>query len=293
VVVCESQVLAGHYIPVAELWPPFNFGSLDKGIFVVIVGYIDESYDGKKIPSTFSLTCTVATGSEWPYIELAWLKCLEEKNASLLRQGRKPISRYHSRDINNFHGDFADWTGSERKEFCEKLIKVFSHHDWGYEGYAVNLKEVVEKWPEYESDPFVWAYEVLLKFIMHEIGKGVVTEVPDYTVTLFHERCAYDGVLLEAFNQLINDPGFAYKHVFTTIAPIGWERCIPLQPADLVAYENFKEVHRAEAVKEGDKERPRRLIFSELISLDSFVPHLKQLTRENIADMRKFRLQRR
>lgn len=259
---------------------------------VVIVGYIDESYDGERIPATFSLTCTIATGSEWPWIEMAWLKCLEEKNASLQRQGRKPISRYHSRDLNNFRGDFADWTGSERKEFCEKLIRVFSHHKWGYEGYVINLQELVDEWPEAQSDPFKWAYDVLLKFIMREIGQGVVTEAPDYTVTLFHERCAYDGVLRGAFNSLMQDPDFTYKDVFTTIEPRGWESCIPLQPADLVAYENFKEAHRSETAKAGGKQRPRRLIFSELISLDTFVPHLKQFTRKNIADLRRFVEQR-
>lgn len=251
------------------------------------IGYIDESHSGEPIPSMFCLTCTMAAGSEWPWIEMAWQKCVDEKNASLRQQKRPLISRYHSRDINSYRGEFKDWTGLKRQEFCEKLMKVFSRHTWGYEGYLINLKDAVKEWPEIGSDPLPCAYDVLLKFMMVEIGKGLSTEAPDCTMTLFHERSRYDGVLQDSFNAMMNDPTFAYKDFFTTIAPKGWEHCVPLQPADLVAYENFKEGYRTLPVRPGEKTRNRRIIFSELISLDSFVPHLRQLTRENIIELKR------
>lgn len=245
-------------------------------------GYIDESYTGEAVPSMFCLTCTIAQGSEWPWIEMAWQKCLEEKNAFLVKQGRTPISRYHSIDINNFCGEFADWNGQERQEFCQKLMKVFSRHTWGYEGYLINLKELVDVWPETSGEPIGFAYDLLLKLMMAEIGKGISTELPGETITLFHERCSYNGVLLDSFDAMMDDPSFAYRDAFTTIAPQGWEKSILLQPADLIAYENFKEGYRTLPVPPGGKVRGRRIIFSELMSLDSFVPHLKQITRENI-----------
>ena len=230
----------------------------------------------------FSLTCTMAMGNEWPWIELAWLKCLEEKNASLLAQGGTPISRYHSVDINNFRGEFADWNGLERQAFCEKLMRIFSRHEWGYEGYLINLQEMVEELPEAKSDPIGVAYDVLLKFLMAEIGKGIM-ELPSGKITLFHERCDYDGVFLDSFNTLIDDPTFTSRTCFTTIAPMGWEDCVPLQPADLVAYENFKEGFRR---LPSGKPRERRKILEKLLSMDSFVPHAKIFTRDNIIKMK-------
>ena len=122
-------------------------------------------------------------------------------------------------------------------------MRVFSRHEWGYEGYLLNLQEMVEEIPETKFDPVGVAYDVLLKFLMSEIGKGIM-ELPQGKITLFHERCAYDGVLLDSFNTLINDPTFISRKCFTTIAPMGWEDCVPLQPADLIAYENFKEGFR-------------------------------------------------
>jgi hypothetical protein len=61
---------------------------------VILRGYIDESYSGESPPKMLSLTCTFAHRAEWPWIEIAWQRCLDEKNATLKEQGRKPIRRY-------------------------------------------------------------------------------------------------------------------------------------------------------------------------------------------------------
>lgn len=290
--VCESQARA---ISLNELWDGFGHKGFEREVFGLlrtVLGYIDESYTGESIPDVFCLTCTMAAGCEWPWIVMAWEKCLEEKNALLISQGRKPVSRYHSKDLNNFRNEFADWTGLEREEFCKSLMRVFARHTWGYEGCLLNLHELVEEWPETKDSPIPFAYDLLLKFLMIQIGKGITAEAHDYTVTLFHERCNCDGVLADSFGYMMNDPTFGYKDVFTTIAPMGWERCVPLQPADLVAYENFKEGRRLLPKPEEDAHRQRRIIFSELVSLESFVPHLKQISRENIRELRRIHEQR-
>jgi len=251
-------------------------------MFMMLEGYIDESYSRENPPQIFSLTCTIARGNEWAWIEMAWRKCLEEKNAALIEQGRTPISRYHSVDINNFREEFTDWDGPERKEFCEKLVKVFARHEIGYDGYLINLQTMAEVWPEAKEDLMGSAYHILLRFLMLDIGEGINLDLPDEKIVLFHDRCNYDGVLLDAFNRSVKDPTFRYAKYFTTIAPMGWEDCIPLQPADLVAYENFKEGYR----HLDEAQRPRRKIFSELLSLDSFAPHLRFINRENIIKLK-------
>jgi hypothetical protein len=232
----------------------------------------------------FSLTCTLARASEWPWIEMAWQKCLDEKNASLRLQGRTLLRRYHSRSINSFRDEFEGWDGEERKAFCEKLIRIFSHHVCGYEGYLINLRELVDEWPETGSDPMGFAYHNLLKLLMIVIGENLNRILPGEKITLFHERCDYDGEILEAFNQLMRDPTFPYQHCFTTIQPVGWEDCIALQPADLMAYENFKEGLRHLPT---EKPRERRAIFTELVAIESFVAHLQALGRSDIIRLKE------
>jgi hypothetical protein len=141
---------------------------------------------------------------------------------------------------------------------------------------------MAEELPETKGDPIGVAYDVLLKFLMAEIGSGIV-EIPNGKITLFHERCSYDGTLLASFNELIDDPTFSSRKYFTTIAPMGWEDCVPLQPADLVAYENFKEGFRQ---LPNPKPRQRRKILEKLLSMDTFAPRAKMLTRGNITEMK-------
>ncbi len=251
---------------------------------MILSGYIDESYSGELQPPTFALTCTIAPATEWLWIGWAWENCLHEKNVELRAQGRSPISRYHAKDINNFAMEFSDWNGGERDVFHQKLVrKVFARHRWGYEGYVLNLRELAEEWPQTASDPIEFAYHILLQFLMFEMGRGISKELPGWKADLFHERCNYNGTLRTSFNKLVGDPTFAYKDVFTTIEPKGWQDCVPLQPADLIAYENFKDVHRS---RPGQKVRNRRRLFQEILSLDSFVPHLKSISRRDIPKLK-------
>lgn len=251
---------------------------------MVLKGYIDESYSRENPPKVFGLTCTIADARDWLWIEWAWENCLDEKNAALRRAGRREITRYHAAEINSYAGDFEGWDDKERREFHEKLIrKVFARHLMGYEGYAINLEQLVELWPEAKRDPLEFAYGSLTKFLMIEIGKGMSGDIPDWKITLFHDRCPYDGSFLSAFDQLINDPSFKYRHCFTTIEPKGWKQCTALQPADLIAYENMKEIYTGFEVKK----RGRRKIFASLLSLESFRPHLKSMNDANILLMKR------
>jgi hypothetical protein len=86
---------------------------------------------------------------------------------------------------------------------------------------------------------------MMLEFVDQvESAKKKVGEVKPVKIVLFHDRCDCDANLLEAFNSIMNDEAFRGKHIFSTIAPMSWDDCIPLQLADLLAYENFKDTER-------------------------------------------------
>jgi hypothetical protein len=86
---------------------------------------------------------------------------------------------------------------------------------------------------------------------------------------------------MTAFNSLINDPTYAGKDMFSTIAPLGWKDCILLQPADLVAFENFKQ---AEGRLE---ERESRKSYKALVDMHNFGIHSKTLNKESLLKLRE------
>jgi hypothetical protein len=281
------------HISVRELWAALRptQGRSAKEWFLVLTGYIDESYSGEKPPETFALSCLLARFTEWMWIENAWLDVIDKKNTELQKAGRKPIKRFHAVDLNNYREDFEDWGEEERKEFKSQLCrKVFNRHDIFHVCWTVNLKLAVEVWPEYAEQPLVFAYEALLLHLMEEIGWVARNELRlsehERNISLIHERCSYDGVLLDTFNKALAHPDFPDKSMFTTIAPMPWELCVPLQPADFAAYEAMKEAHRFEEWDHGKPLRNRRKSFEAMWASPSFGVDIKELSRKDLEEAR-------
>jgi hypothetical protein len=262
------------------LWRRLNLLGFKERLFVVVSdcwGYIDESKDSE----WFTLSSLLTNGETWTWVELAWDKCLEEKNTELKAAGRRELSRYHASDCSSLVGEFLGWNKSEQIEFTGKLLSVFRRHVLNIVAYSLNLKELVEEIPDTKADPQGFAYTLLLKYLMLEIGQRVSEYKSQPVVTLIHDRCDWNTALLESFDFMMGDPTFKYKKYFSTLTSQCWQHCVPLQPADLIAYENFKEAQRA-AVG-----RKRRKSLELILDLDSIGGTARALNRDNLRELRE------
>jgi hypothetical protein len=228
-------------IPVRELWEGLHPLGFDRGTFMVLRGYIDESGEG----NLFTLSCLIADSPAWFYMELDWLKCIEKKNAELIASGRKPISRYHAADCSSRLGEFVGWdVEKDQLPFVKELLAILEQYRMDVVAYTIDLKELVKYIPYAKNDPVKFAHVMLLHYIIMGIEHGSLQNNRDALIGLIHDRSSYDSVLLDAFNLLVNDPEFSAAKRFTTIAPMCWQHSVSLQAADLMAYENFKESQR-------------------------------------------------
>ena len=234
---------------------------------LVLRGFIDESHDHDLVPKVFDLTCLVTYDNMWPWFEMAWVKVLEDKNAELKRQGRPQISRYHAADCSNLKGEFKGWAVSEQIEFSLKLFDVFRKHPVHIHAYDIPLQLLVQEIPETASNPTGFAYVILLTMVMDQICKKTLSLYPQDKITLHHDRCKYDGALADAFRQVVDDPNFQCRDRFIAITPDSWEHCVMLQPADMIAYENFKEGMQHHYPN--PKVKGRRKSLKALLDLDS------------------------
>lgn len=258
---------------------------------MIFRGYIDESYNAKEL-KLFTLSCLMATGKDWAEMERAWKLQLTVKNKQLKREGRPLISRYHATDCNGRHKEFAGWTRDERDDFVLKLFHIFKRIPLNATAYDIDLDDLVEVFPEWGGDKLEAGYYALTKFVMFTIGADfdkwgnghAHMRGKPVKVTLIHDRTAngkYDPTILKSFNEQIADPDSECAKYFTTIAPMAWGDCIPLQPADLVAFEIFKDL-QGQA-----KARERRRSFSALIDMETFGIHTKSFTKEVLVLMRE------
>jgi hypothetical protein len=226
----------------------------------MLIGYIDDSGNAKS--NLVTLSCLVSHGGMWQWIEWAWLNVLEKKNEHLRAHGRTVLSRYHAADCSFRYKEFADWTVSEQIEFTDQLIRKVFRHPMVIISYTLDLRDLVAEFPEAKKNPFSLAQILLLNHIVTYIAEKVLADKRYLSdqIALIHDRSAFNAVLLEAFNHLKNDKTLLNRERFTTIIPMGWEDCVPLQPADMIAYSNFKTVER------GHKHRKD---FALILDLDS------------------------
>jgi hypothetical protein len=212
-----------------------------------------------------------------------WLNVLEKKNKELKAQGKKELSRYHASDCSFRYNEFKDWTVPEQIEFTDQLIRKVFRHPMVIISYTLDTRDLVAEFPEAKEKPHGLAHILLLNHIVKYIAEKVLTDkryLKD-RIVLIHDRSEYDTVLLEAFNHLKNDETLVNRDRFTTIAPMGWEDCVPLQPADMIAYSNFKTVERETA---GHK---RRKDFALILDLSSIGGRGVKLQRPAFREIRE------
>jgi hypothetical protein len=244
-------------------------------------GFIDESYN----PRTFTLACLTATTSDWLWIELAWVQILRRKNKELRRYGRPTISRYHASDCSSLKGEFEGGSVEEQIEFVKELLGVYRRHMMSVTAYSVPIEDFKAVFPECAADPLPHLYAYLVKFLMVEI----VAQIADATggqirkpiqIALFQDRCAYGSGMSAAYNSVLDDPDFRNKEWFRGFAVDVWEKCIPLQAADLIAYEAFKDVENQAAG------RRRRKSLPSILESATFGGRSKVFTRETLQSLR-------
>ena len=140
---------------------------------------------------------------------------------------------------------------------------------------------LVQEFPETAPNPIGFAYITLLTHMMDRIGDTTLSIYKEDVISLHHDRCDYDAVLQEQFMGLVaEDSNFKHRTRFASLTSETWQDCLLLQPADLIAYENFKESMRVHS------NRDRRGSLAAIIDLDAVSGRSKGFTQQGIREMK-------
>jgi hypothetical protein len=149
--------------------------------------------------------------------------------------------------------------------------------------FSMPLKDFSEV---YEcAQPALYMHGFLLKCIMHQLIYDIHKAAQGrplrpFNIALVHERCDSDADIVKAFNQVTADESFDGRDHFATIVARGWEECIALQAADMLAYENFRDTKCVLAGK------TRRLSLCSLLQGKRFGGHSIRFNRNALEEMK-------
>jgi hypothetical protein len=211
---------------------------------VVLRGFIDESYDRQ----IFVLSAVVGVGTVWRGLSKSWNACIEKRNERLRAQGRNTISRFHAAECNSQDNEYKGWSRPEQIEFMAELIGILGREELDSVAFALDIGDLYKAFPDARKkskpDLLRTLYGIMTKFMILMMAPPYVAADPTIRITLVHDRCEYDGVIADAFRDAVEDREFKERGCYTAITPGSSLKVIPLQMADLIAHENFKEVKR-------------------------------------------------
>lgn len=201
----------------------------EDGYVAVIRIYMDES--GTHGGSPFVVVgAYLAQPKAWKAFTVEW-------NAKKKPDG---IKIYHAVDCANQRNEFADWTKPQSDAFAAKMLPVIAKHvGWGVvigiemkpfeEAMALNphLRETIGT--PYAAC-FQWAVQTILDKV-EELGSRE-------SLAFFHECNDYETEALKAFDWVRRN---RKKHASNMAIAFGAkEKYVPLQAADILAYEGNK-----------------------------------------------------
>jgi hypothetical protein len=197
------------------------------GVIAVLKAYMDESgvHDGSPI-------CTVAAYMGRPQ---NW-----QEFAKKWKPAKRPINVFHAADCANLRGEFEGWDKTKRDEYVAKLLPVLTGTNLPGIVVGIDIREFGaaiagrDDLGQLFGTPYSACFHWVTQIIMLQAFQAGSAE----RIGFIHETNDFAGQAAEAFNYIKkfgNPYGTAVSLQFG-----GKEDYLPLQAADILAYEGNK-----------------------------------------------------
>lgn len=198
--------------------------------------YFDES--GIQADSAmFALAGYVAPEKEWRRFVPKWQAVLDKYD----------IKVFHASECNVNEGEFRKFKHKreERNEFVKELLSNISQRPriWAFNS-GVAVKDFPDKLVPI-SPKTGHPYYVAMKTLLAQIGMAMGKFYPRERVTLvFDRQRELSAKAVELFNLGLEELDWEDRRRFSDITYGAKDDTIPLQPADALAYDSFREFER-------------------------------------------------
>ena len=238
-----------------------------KGYLLLLRFYCDASFDsdpkldqtytnGKYVPRTFVVGGFLATDTIWEKIQDRWAGCNQWAC----------VSRYHAAEVNALDGEYTGWSKEKQIEYSKRLLATLG--DQGTELCAISIglkvrdyeKTISEEGRRKWGNHYVVCFKQAISYIAQLMG-NLPTE--DKFAVILERDKEFENDAVEIFYSMKDDLswGGGLGRRLAACAPGNPEEIIPLQAADLIAYETFRYL---------DSDRDPRLVRP---ALKALLPH--------------------
>lgn len=222
-------------------------------LMAVLRVYFDESGTHKG-SGALVVAGYLANDRLWDRFDTEW--------SNLLR--REGLAAFHMTDCENLRGEFRGWDESRRRRVVQTVTAIIRRCTWFRIAAAVNLAD-------YQSaasllrdslSPYSFCVNECLKRIRRWADERAVDSRIAY---VFEQGSPFQGDVNDTMRMAMSDPGLKERYRIGSWVFSDKRDLLPLQAADVYAYECWKELTNRILVADPDQRRDRRKSLSELL----------------------------
>lgn len=242
-------------IPIEEIAGALNPSPEGRRYLAIFRFFCDESYDSD--PKTGTGMVFHEEGSKPQYVpriyvvggffsnEIVWGRI---ENAWREENGRAGVTRYHGANVNAKSGEFEGWDKEKQQiPYTKTLVKALL--DEGRDLHALSCAIWASDYRRIISDdgrrklgkPYIACFKSCISLIAQEMELRGFPPEDKFAVIL--DRNDFEDEAVEVFYKMKDSVEWRYHHRLATCAPGSAVEFIPLQCADLIAYETFRLIH--------------------------------------------------
>jgi hypothetical protein len=157
------------------------------------------------------------------------------------------ITRFHASHLNAYDHEFKGWTQQRSKRYVKALLKIATEqkrnlHATGSGLLAKDYQRIISNEGLKKFGP---PYLVCFKSCISHIAQKMENEgLPDdWQFSVIFDRNEFEEEAERIFYAMKDDSRYKYRHRLGSCTRGSWQEFIPLQAADLIAYESYRYLH--------------------------------------------------
>ena len=181
-----------------------------------------------------------------------WEAFSEQWSAALNEWG---VSAFHMTDFESRHGEFADWKNEERRERLNRLLDLIIEHTFSSIGFVVRKKSFDEILSDEAKELCVDAYGLAAIGCWYNLAlRAREPRIDGWVDYVMEAGCKGGGALQQIWSKQSDDQQWLDNTRIISLDFRSKHISPPLQAADILAYELFKQAQR----QFGEEQRPPR-----------------------------------
>jgi hypothetical protein len=171
------------------------------------------------------------------------------------------VRRYHAAYVNARAGEFSGWAKEKQIEYSKRLLQIILDQAGLVHVIAVGMEanEYYSTINEFGrrklGSPYIACFKSLVSVIAHQMELGIAGFAPDDQFDfILDQNGKEERAAIELFYKMKSDRSWPFSHRLADCGAASAERYIPLQCADMIAYESFRLVqdqHTGARIRKG------------------------------------------